>query len=1005
MFDSNAYRKDVLKSLLDEEQRSFDDPFKVFGLDPAVDDVAAIRTRIDEVVAFWRKEQSSPRYKGLVTVLLKERETLASQLLDDRRRAECRARVVAGRDIAEQAKFAHLDEMLDALVRRHQGIPASRIERLRVVAKRSGVTDAEFDARLARRQVLDDEAAAVAPPPPAVRQQARSLLAEHARLQEGTQPVAHRTLFDFLGETKTSSPEAVRHAIEAMSARNRQRRHDRLRTVTDELLALATDLLVEGDRASYLAGLSEDVGDQLRQQIETAVLLEDRLSPIEFERLLQTAITMGLEPTGARTLLVRIAKDVGAPIETGVAVNYVVCGACAAACDADAGGRCLSCGEEIWRNCPSCGRQSARSAARCQGCNLDLRALGEAEAELTAVRASLDDGHVADARWRLEALEQWAGALPEVADLRRRVDATEQEASELWARLADLRAGRRFDDARHVVGRLRERAADLSGPGGESLLEVSEQIDGALVELSARVAAALDADPAVRESSILELVTEYPDSAAVLAALRSVPVAAPSRVMARLGMGTITVMWKASPSRGDLTYRVFRSVHDDDGGVVTKPIGSTSGTEIEDAGVVPGTVVTYEVQANRQGITSGSAVTSPLQAAFDVDRLAAIEHDGAIELRWTRLPGVTIWAERTDRTDPSAATRRMRSGESGVMDTDVVADHSYTYRVFVEYPSRGSVVSTSGREIGATAVVVPEPPTITSISTSGRTIRIVAESAGGNQVMALRCESAPATPPGTVLAAAAVARVGRVLSGAGGAFSDVADGPPRWYQLASVFGAQAVLGEVVEHPGFGDLSDLRVDLDGGVGAVLRWQWPAGCTEVMVAWRVGQPPTSIADPAASTKKVTNTSYDIAGGWHLAELPRGEVHFLVRPAARASGRIFTMPGSPDSARAMCAETSELSYRLRRAGRRKRNLEIEVLGGETDRPELYVVGRAGTASPSSADDGSVLGMLSPGSRSLAVPLDDLDLPVVVALFPAPGHESTIRIAHPVIEERTIT
>lgn len=70
MFDSNAYRKEVLRPLLDSGGRDFSDAFALVGLDPEVDQEAVIRSRLDDVVAFWRKEQSSPRYKSLVTALL-----------------------------------------------------------------------------------------------------------------------------------------------------------------------------------------------------------------------------------------------------------------------------------------------------------------------------------------------------------------------------------------------------------------------------------------------------------------------------------------------------------------------------------------------------------------------------------------------------------------------------------------------------------------------------------------------------------------------------------------------------------------------------------------------------------------------------------------------------------------------------------------------------------------------------------------------------------------------
>src|SRR5262245_46717595 len=101
-FDDNAYRKEVLKGLLDAESSDFHDAFALIGLDPSVDDDAAIKTRIDEVTVFWRREQSrSPRYKALVTALLAQQKEMAATLLDRSRRAALRQRILGERAKAE----------------------------------------------------------------------------------------------------------------------------------------------------------------------------------------------------------------------------------------------------------------------------------------------------------------------------------------------------------------------------------------------------------------------------------------------------------------------------------------------------------------------------------------------------------------------------------------------------------------------------------------------------------------------------------------------------------------------------------------------------------------------------------------------------------------------------------------------------------------------------------------------------------------------------------------
>ena len=388
-FDGNRYRKEVLKPLLDRGAFAVEDPFAVLALDPDVDDAATIGERLDEVVAFWRKEQSSPRYKGLVTSLLGEHDRIRAELLDPDRRAAARQRVRGATEAADREAAARVDELLDALERRHGGIPRDRVDRLRSLAGAEGISAAVVDDRLAHRSLIDDPVAATVEPIPAPqRKQVAALLAERARLDPDGG--AGRTLYDFLGLTADATADQVEERRAAIDARNRQRRHDRLRTVVDELLALSETLLVTSDPARYLAGIVEDVRAELRPAIETAVLIDDRVGAAESERLTREAVSAGLDPTTARELVIGTARALGAPIDVGRVVDYVVCARCNAtnpAAGPTAAGddaTCSRCGAELYRACPGCGETSARSAVRCPTCAVDLRAFDEALAAVDA---------------------------------------------------------------------------------------------------------------------------------------------------------------------------------------------------------------------------------------------------------------------------------------------------------------------------------------------------------------------------------------------------------------------------------------------------------------------------------------------------------------------------------------------------------------------------------------------------------------------------------------------
>ncbi|SFO46766.1 hypothetical protein SAMN05660359_03651 [Geodermatophilus obscurus] len=81
------------------------------------------------------------------------------------------------------------------------------------------------------------------------------------------------------------------------------------------------------------------------------------------------------------------------------------------------------------------------------------------------------------------------------------------------------------------------------------------------------------------------------------------------------------------------------------------------------------------------------------------------------------------------------------------------------------------------------------------------------------------------------------------------------------------------------------------------GDRLRWTWPEGCTEVVVAVRPDAPPEGPDDPAATRRKVTNSRYDIDGGLPVDGAPG---HVAVFACTRAGGRLLVAGEAPPGAR---------------------------------------------------------------------------------------------------------
>ncbi len=892
-FDPNAYRKRVLAPLTERTGQDLPDPFKLVDLDPGTDDEVLIQERIRDVVAFWQRERNSPKYKGLVTILLAQRADMTALLTDARRRSDLRAKVVAERSSADAARFTRLDAMVAQLVGRNQGIPRSKLESLRAAANRSGITDEEFRARIASKPVIDDVVAGATPLAAPLRRQIRSLLEEHGRLGDRR---AHKTLFEFLGLAPEATAGALREARDKLAARNRQRRHDRERTVVDELLALSTTHLIEGDRSGYVAGLAEDVKDHLRGEVETAVLVDDRVTAAEFERLVREAVAEGLSAQVARTLLISLAQECGGGVDVGTPVDYVVCPACSTAEAAGGPRKCRRCGADLYATCPSCGAEVEAVAAGCAKCGADLRAHREATVEAQLAQAALDAGSVVEARWRAERALALAHVLPQVRELHATIEARYKTVAQQWRSAEKAIDAGRFYDASHLLDQIARTGSDVPGADGGDLEAAVQRVAAGMEAARQAVAKVATMQGVERERAVLDLLERLPDSPDALALLRAIPVSAPRRVSAMVTSTGVKVMWKPSPAPGRVEYRVVRQEGPGEG--AERSLGTTDRVEMEDAGVSPGALVSYAVTARRLGISSGVTRTSMLLVAQEVDALSATEGDGEVVLKWRlAAPGASVHIERRTEPNGTEPDRRRRVEGTTYRDEQVANGREYVYRVVVEYPDGdGGVFRTSGREVRARPTAPPEPVGRLALETSDGEVSIRWDEPPVGSVVIYRTDSIPAQPPGSILDARSLDRLGQKVRPAGAGLAvDARPGGVSYYVPVTVVGSLASLGTASLHIGLADVAGLNAESDGD-DVVLRWRWPAGCTEALVIWRRDRAPLG-PDDATEKAKTTNMKYDITGGWRFTPEGGEPYHFAVVAGARMGNALHwaSSPGT--------------------------------------------------------------------------------------------------------------
>nr|MBA3524088.1 hypothetical protein [Geodermatophilaceae bacterium] len=256
-------------------------------------------------------------------------------------------------------------------------------------------------------------------------------------------------------------------------------------------------------------------------------------------------------------------------------------------------------------------------------------------------------------------------------------------------------------------------------------------------------------------------------------------------------------------------------------GGATRPVGVTGGTELEE-GATGATA--YIVIARRAGVLAPQA--------------------------------------RSDRADP----------EPPVLDTPVPVPGVS----LPDVPVPGAPVP-DGPVSGAPQPAAPAPVGDLSVVPFGRRIRLVYPVPSGGRAEVRRLlpglvPPAPGTRPGNP------DELGPVVPAMGPGLA-IDRRPPAGVTEYVVLG-EGVCGPSAAFVDLPAVTDLRRE-DGR----LRWTWPSACTEVLLALRSDAPPASATDPGASTRKVTNTRYEIDGG---VDVP-AEGHAAVFTCVRIGGRL--------------------------------------------------------------------------------------------------------------------
>lgn len=865
-FDPNDYRKRVLAAVERRGGIEHSDAFELYDIPLELAETltdADVAARVSEVWGFWQRQRDHPKYRVLVGLLVDNHERLSYLLLDvSARRAEA-LRIRREREERDAERFEMLDAAIARLVERHGGVPAGKVAGLEEIGAMSGLGPDEVAGRLRRHRIVEDASATAEPAPRLLteqrRTQIRRLLAEWAKLVDGP-PTPTLLALIGLDPTRAGHTEEIRLRADALRARARELPPGRMRVVLDELLVHVGDLLEPGADAAeeYVVSVVSDVAERLRPKVRAAVLVEDELAGEDYDFLLEEAVELGLDPSGAAMVLEELARELGARVRAGTPPPVAPGPA----------------------PIPAAGPAPARHEW--------MEPLKAARAALRAGRPQQAARHIADARM-LDTRRDGTTQIRSVADDVERVLA---EAASWWRAATAARAANRYAEVLDLVDRLRRTALDVPPPTGYDvgLEALGAEAKAAVAEADRLVGTAAAASPLERARLLTRALTRCADHESATRQLAATPVPAPTGVATRrLPNGSVLVTWSA-PTAERADYRVTCLRPDGSWRVV----GRTHGTEIEDGGAPADDIPVYAVataiggrysEPARSDAAPGSGTRTPMASSsastgrIDYSRRSSPSYSGQV----TPTTAATTASSQMPSPAPPLTGQSASAAASGPSGEE----------------------RTPHREVPPVPVAPPveERDAVPSKPAASESVRASAELPGGasastpaqssarEQIPPVGWTSDAASAPASRFAPSATAGpTVEPLSGPAWAARDVG---------AAAAGDPARAGQVPDDPMPGGIPVVAQLAESG--GLLVFDWPVGITEVMVVVRADRPPLTHDEPGARAWKVTNMRYEIDGGVSIpADLPR-PCHVAVASCRREpDGRLRVAPGVAPTAR---------------------------------------------------------------------------------------------------------
>lgn len=366
---------------------------------------------------------------------------------------------------------------------------------------------------------------------------------------------------------------------------------------------------------------------------------------------------------------------------------------------------CQNCGRKLQIKCPKCGTANDSNINVCK-CGFKFENLDKAMALCELAVDAIENMEFKVAKAHLSDAEKYWPNSEEVAELRKRLSELEGRVGSAVEDMKESCKNKDYFAARKNLESVKKYFPDYSDPDIESEINVaienaekykgiaqSASDENEIVEACTKAYESCNDCPGVKE-----IIAKYP------------PMEPTNLIISPDPIAKVNVLsWTASATKGLLYYSIVRKegavpISVQDGQLVAR----VSMTSVNDKDIVPGSQYYYAVFAERAGVYS-KALTSkePVSNLFEISGVAIAAGDGSLQFTWEPIAdNAVVGIERIDGGKTVGFTCNNRSS---FVDTELVNDREYQYKVYIQYAIGVKKIKTSGVNISGTPTRPPLP--------------------------------------------------------------------------------------------------------------------------------------------------------------------------------------------------------------------------------------------------------------------------------------------------------